>query len=223
MALEVEVVDWELRQVAGATVTLLHEKARDGRSVDLPVPSPNAWKTDGRGRCTVSFPEQARESVFLFAEREGVGTSGKTWVRREEGTGRVRLVLFPPAHLSGRVFRGAGVPAPGVTVRFTFESPLGFRSGQRGRVPGPLETDKEGGFEADLDAGGRYVVWASDGEVESERTFVYSDAGSRQELALWLEGALTIEARLLDPSGNPVAAGSVMAWEQDPPQPLTPG
>ncbi|MGH7151887.1 MAG: carboxypeptidase-like regulatory domain-containing protein, partial [Planctomycetota bacterium] len=223
VAVEVEVVDWDLREVAGANVTLLVPKHRQAEIVDLPAPSPNAWRTDARGRCTVSFPERAREAVLLFAEKGGVGTSGKKGALPDEETGRVRLVLFPPAHLSGRVFRGVGIPAAGVTVRFTFGNPLGFRSGQTGRTPGPLETDERGRFEADLDSGGRYLVWASDGEVESDRTFVYADAGSKQELALWLEGALTIEARLLDPSGATVQGGSVMTWEQDPPQPLTPG
>ncbi len=223
VALEVEVVDWEIREVAGATVTLLVAKHRQAEMVDVPAPKPNAWETDDRGRCTVSFPGKPQGAFYLFAEREGVGTSAMTWARPDEETGRVRLVLFPPAHLSGRVFRGVGIPAPRATVRFTFENPLGFRSGLTGRTPGPLETDEAGRFETDLDSGSRYVVWATDGEAESDRTFVYADAGSKQELSLWLEGALTIEARLLDPSGAIVPSGSVMTWEQDPPQPLSPG
>jgi hypothetical protein len=223
VALEVEVVDWELRTIAGATVTLLVPKQRQAEMVDLPAPSSNRWQTDAQGRCTVSFPESARGALLLFAEKRGVGTSGRSEARPDEEIGRVRLVLFPPAHISGRVFRGVGTPAAGATVQFMSDSPLGFRTGLPGRALGRLQADEAGRFELNLAAGSRYVVWASEGEAESDRAFVYADAGSKQELALWLEGALTIEARLLDPSGATVQGGSVMTWEQDPPQPLTPG
>ncbi len=216
-------VDWELRTIAGATVNLLVPKQRQAEMVDLPAPGPNSWQTDVQGRCTVSFPESLRRAVFLWAEKRGVGTSDRTPALPEAELGRVRLVLFPPAHLSGRVFRGVGTPAAGATVQFMSGNPLGFRSGLPGRALGRLQADEAGRFELSLVAGSRYVVWASEGEAESDRAFVYADAGSKQELALWLEGALTIEARLFDPSGATVQGGSAMTWEQDPPQPLTPG
>ncbi|MCI0585819.1 MAG: carboxypeptidase-like regulatory domain-containing protein [Planctomycetes bacterium] len=216
-------MDWDLREVAGARVTLLVEEYQDAVLVDFPAPSPNTWETDGRGRCTVLVPEETPGPLSLFAEREGVGTSGKT---RTLGYGRratVRLVLFPPARVAGRVLREVGIPALGASVRFFLEGSLAQDARDGGRIPRPLKTDQVGRFEIALDAGHRYWAWAYDGDQIGERTYVYADAGSSQELRLWLPGSLTIVGKLLEPAGGPSRRESVLAWEEDPPQPITPG
>ncbi|MCI0587124.1 MAG: carboxypeptidase-like regulatory domain-containing protein, partial [Planctomycetes bacterium] len=102
-----------------------------------------------------------------------------------------------------------GGPAKDATVHFSREN--GPEGGEEG-LPLAQPVDPQGRYSTDVLAGGQFEVWAEGGGQGTERARVHSFPGSRHEVDFWLPGALTIEAVLRDPSGNPVSGGKTWAW-----------
>ena len=123
-AFEVLVIDDEARPVGGATVTAFTERTTDGRTKRVAVDPPNEWTTDAAGRCPLHVP-MPRFGIYvglhLAAEKAGVGRSGSQWVSPETPP-RIRLVLFSPVRVEGRVMGADGLPAKDATVHFSREN-----------------------------------------------------------------------------------------------------
>ncbi|MGH7151660.1 MAG: carboxypeptidase-like regulatory domain-containing protein, partial [Planctomycetota bacterium] len=147
--------------------------------------------------------------LHLAAEKPGVGCSGSQWVS-PESPAQVRLVLFAPVWIEGRVIGADLGPATDATVHLSREHRL---EGEEEGLPSPVSVDAEGRFAAEVRAGGQFEVWVERAGRRSEVVRVYSSPGSRHEITFWL-GALSIEGVLRDPSGNTVPRGTVRAWDQ---------
>lgn len=163
--------------------------------------------TDASGRC--SF-EADREFCFLSVHKEGVGRSDDISLSPLVNKGEHRVVLRQVSVITGVVMQSTGIPKGDMQVRAIL---IGGPSGER--VPSQLSarTDVQGRFRFQLSARATYVLIAGDKSLRSDKVQIPPiPGGGERKVLLQLPGAYSIRGRVLDPGGDPVHKGSVVAW-----------
>ena len=210
LLLRVVIVDRAATPIPDASVRIWDDEG----SLEAGQPAVFEAMSNGVGRATVSMPTGLS---VLVAERQGVGSSG-IWTRVSVASsanldGETAIALHPTSHMTGLVLRADDRPAAGVRVHFYL-----FGGGAAGdaRTPPETQTDHQGHFAIEVDAGAPLAMRAHEGERQTPEERFWLKDGEDRDVVLRFPGDWWIAGTTRDAAGSVVAKVQVRLWLEFP-------